>query len=350
MAPSHELRQAVNGHIRERLARDGAIHGAGLDVERLVSYGYTSAEKSLAANYAPGDVVAFHRAYKSLGVEKGEERRVARVDHARGTVILEGRDGETVHWQPRRVGGRRGAVEVYRAEGIELRAGDRIRWTRNDARLGLVNSHTAEVASVRGSRVAFRLEDGRRLELEDPQLRHLDHAWASTVHAFQGRTVDNVIAVMEANHPHLTTQKSFYVEISRARHRAELVTDDARALRERLETATGELSETGKVFRTTQSTRWKFSRRQHERLGIPGEKDTTSIAIPHRTLHHRSATFSDSLPVGIAQSTTRPCLGRRSRRTKVRCAAAAWKNRKIGLSRALRESVALLKPSSPLFH
>ena len=242
MAPSHELRQAVNGHIRERLARDGAIHGAALDVERLVSYGYTDAEKSLAANYAPGDVVAFHRAYKSLGVEKGEERRVARVDHARGTVILEGGDGGTVRWQPRRVGGRRGAVEVYRAEGIELRAGDRIRWTRNDVRFGLVNSHTAEVSSVRGNRVAFRLEDGRRLELgrKDPQLRHLDHAWASTVHAFQGRTVDNVIAVMEANHPHLTTQKSFYVEISRARHRAELVTDDAGALRERLETATGE--------------------------------------------------------------------------------------------------------------
>jgi len=52
--------------------------------------------------------------------------------------------------------------------------------------------------------------------------------------------VDNVIAVMEANHPHLTTQKSFYVEISRARDRAELVTDDAKALREHLETATGE--------------------------------------------------------------------------------------------------------------
>ncbi len=96
--------------------------------------------------------------------------------------------------------------------------------------------------SVEGGRVTFRLEDGRKLELgrNDPQLRHLDHAWASTVHAFQGRTVDNVIAAMEANHPHLTTQKSFYVEISRARDRVELVTDDAKALREQLEAATGE--------------------------------------------------------------------------------------------------------------
>ena len=105
-----------------------------------------------------------------------------------------------------------------------------------------MNSDTAEVASVRGERVSFQLGDGRTLELgkDDPQLRHLDHAWASTVHAFQGRTVDNVIAVMEAKHPKLSTQKSFYVEISRARHNAELVTDDAKALRETLETATGE--------------------------------------------------------------------------------------------------------------
>ena len=96
--------------------------------------------------------------------------------------------------------------------------------------------------SVGKDRVAFRLEGGRRLELGrgDPRLRHLDHAWASTVHAFQGRTVDNVIAAMEANHPHLTTQKSFYVEISRARDRAELVTDDAARLREQFEAVTGE--------------------------------------------------------------------------------------------------------------
>ena len=93
-------------------------------------------------------------------------------------------------------------------------------------------------------RVSFRLEDGKTLELGkgDPQLRHLDHAWASTVHAFQGRTVDNVIAAMEAHHPHLTTQKSFYVEISRARDRAELVTDDAAELRAQLQNVTASVS------------------------------------------------------------------------------------------------------------
>ena len=242
MAPSHALREGINGHVRERLAREGRIHGPALESERLVSKGYTDAEKALAGNYAAGDVVAFHRPYKRIGVGKGDERRVARVDHARREVLLDGSEGGTVRWKPGEIAGRLGGSEVYRAEAIELRAGDRVRWTRNDKALGLVNSHTAEVVTVAGGRVSFRLEDGRMLSLNegDPQLRHLDHAWASTVHAFQGRTVDNVIAAMEANHPHLTTQKSFYVEISRARDRAELVTDDAKALRGQLEAVTGE--------------------------------------------------------------------------------------------------------------
>ncbi len=242
MAPSHALRQQINGHIRERLAREGRIHGPKMESERLVSMGYTNAEKALAGNYGVGDVVAFHRPYKRIGVEKGDERRVMGVDHKARAVLLDDGKGGRVAWKPEGIGGRKGGSEVYRVEEIELRAGDRIRWTRNDAGLGLVNSRTAEVVAVRDGRVAFRLEDGKTLELGkgEPQLRHLDHAWASTVHAFQGRTVDNVIAAMEARHPHLTTQKSFYVEISRARDRAELVTDDAAELRAQLQAATGE--------------------------------------------------------------------------------------------------------------
>ena len=242
LAPSHALREQVNAIVRERLVRDGVVHGPALDGERLVSRGYTTAEKTLASNYAPGDVVAFHRAYKRLGVEKGDELRVAGVDREGRTVTLEGRGGAPVTWEPHRLAARSGGVEVYRVESMELRAGDRIRWTRNDAGHGLVNSQTAEVSAVRDGRAAFRLEDGRMLALGpgDPQLRHVDRAWAATVHAFQGRTVDTVIAAMEANHPTLTTQKTLYVEISRARDRAELVTDDRAALRERLEAVTGE--------------------------------------------------------------------------------------------------------------
>ena len=290
MAPSHELRQQINGHIRERLAREGRIHGPAMQGERLVSKGYTNAEKSLAGNYATGDVVAFHRPYKRLGVEKGDERRVAGVDHKGRAVLLDDGMGGTVAWKPAEIGGRRGGTEVYRAEGIELRTGDRIRWTRNDAGLGLVNSRTAEVVAVGNGRVTFQLEDGKKLEIGsgDPQLRHLDHAWASTVHAFQGRTVDNVIAAMEARHPHLTTQKSFYVEISRARDGAELVTDDAAELRAQLAAVTGEriaaLEGIGEMERATPEktaeTRLEDGRQRDRGAGPDGARERDGPAAP----------------------------------------------------------------------
>ena len=242
MAPSHALRERINEIVRERLMRDGAIRGPATSAERLVSRGYTNAEKCLAANYTDGDVVAFHRSYKRLGVEKGDELRVAGVDRKAGVVRLTRGDGDRVAWEPGRLAARSGGVEVYGVDRIELRRGDVVRWTRNDATHGLVNSGTAEVTQVKDGKIVFRLEGGRSLSLsgDDAQLRHIDRAWASTVHAFQGRTVDRVIAAMEANHPHLTTQKTLYVEISRARYSAELVTDDRNALRERLEAVTGE--------------------------------------------------------------------------------------------------------------
>ena len=266
MAPSHAIREKINAIVRERLVRDGVVHGPAFLTERLVSRGYTNPQKSLAANYSPGDVVAFERPYKRLGVEKGDELRVAGVDHKDDAVILEGKDGREIRWEPGRLAARTGGVEVYRVEHMELRQGDKVRWTRNDADLGLMNSQAAEVMSVSGGRVTFRIEDGRVLDMTsaDPQLRHVDRAWASTVHAFQGRTVDTVIAAMEANHPALTNQKTLYVEISRARDRAELVTDDAKSA------ARAARSRDGGAHRGARGVRREAAGRGEDERGDPG--------------------------------------------------------------------------------
>ena len=285
MAPSHALRERINAIVRERLIGDGTIDGPAIDGERLVSRGYTDAEKSLAANYAPGDVVAFHRRYKRLGVDKGDELRVAGVDVARGVVRLQGKHGAAVVWEPARLAARRGGVEVYAVEAMELRRGDRVCWTRNDRKHGLVNSGTAEVTAVGEKAVCFRLEDGRALTLsrDDPQLRHIDRAWAATVHAFQGRTVNRVIAAMEAEHAHLTTRKTFYVEISRARLHAELVTDDRRALRERLEAATGERIAALEAIAPTPPDRpARQSRAADAAVRVPSEPGAKPVPQPER--------------------------------------------------------------------
>ena len=75
---------------------------------------------------------------------------------------------------------------------------------------------------------------------DDPQLRHIAHAYATTVHAAQGSTRDRVIAVLDSGHGVLSDQATFYVEISRARDQAIVLTDNIEQLVETLEDHTGE--------------------------------------------------------------------------------------------------------------
>ena len=175
-------------------------------------------------------------------MEKGDERTVTGVDRRWGTVYPEDAKGNRTPWRPERIAAAKGGVEVYRSEAMELRRGDRVRFTRNDPASGLANGETATVESVERGGVLFRLDDGKLAKLgqHDAQLRHVDRAFAATVHAFQGRTVDRILAAMPAENPNLVNQRAFYVAISRARDAAMLVTDDAHRLADRLERATGE--------------------------------------------------------------------------------------------------------------
>ncbi|MDE0105588.1 MAG: hypothetical protein OXN89_24690, partial [Bryobacterales bacterium] len=131
---------------------------------------------------------------------------------------------------------------MFRSETMELQAGDRVRFTRNDPSSDLTNGQVAEVESLEKDGVRFRLEDGTHAKLggKDAQLGHIDHAWASTIHSYQGRTVDRIVAAMPVGNRELVNQKSFYVVISRARDAAELITNDPERLADQLQRATGE--------------------------------------------------------------------------------------------------------------
>ena len=204
LAPTHELRERINATVREALVEEGVLHGRRLTIERLVSRGMTRAQKGDIRNYAEGDEVVFLHDIWGGKARAGECFAVMGIED--GRVRLEHGDGRRLAIRPD--GRVRYQVEVYETRTIEIRAGDRIRWTRNDPARGLANGDRAEVVEIGPRRVSFRGEDGRAFALSrrDMQLRHLDHAWSSTVHGAQGITRDNVVAVLDSGHGALTDQ------------------------------------------------------------------------------------------------------------------------------------------------
>ena len=237
LAPTHAICRQANDTVREGLAEEGALRGRTLAVDRLVNRRLTRVQASDIRSYEPGDTIVFHR--DVFGCRASDVCIV--MGHDDGRVVLAHPDGER-RFRPS--GNAAGYLGLYDTERIELRAGDRIRWTRNrKAPLArgshpqapdLVNGGEAEIVEIGHKRVRFR--DGERefsIALTDPQLRHLDHAYCSTVHSAQGRTARGAIAVLDAGG--WVDPELFHVELSRVSEAFLLLTDDREALIERLE-------------------------------------------------------------------------------------------------------------------
>ena len=237
LAPTHAICRQANDTVREGLAEESVLRGRTLAVERLVNRRLTRVQASDIRSYEPGDTVVFHR--DVYGCRANDVCIV--MGHDDGRVVLAHPDGER-RFRPS--GNASRYLGLYDTERIELRAGDRIRWTRNrkapPARGNhpqapdLVNGGEAEIVEIGYKRVRFR--DGERefsIALTDPQLRHLDHAYCSTVHSAQGRTARGAIAVLDAGG--WVDPELFHVELSRVSEAFLLLTDDREALIERLE-------------------------------------------------------------------------------------------------------------------
>ena len=238
LAPTHAVRLQINNAIRERLAEEGVLHGATLKIERLVPRRLTRQQTALASSYHAGDEVVFHR--DAYGCRRDDVCLVREIHD--DAIVLDHDDGRERRFRPSGNAARN--LGVFETAPIEIRAGDRIRWTRNLRGRGgrnphpeLVNGEEALVTEIGRKRVQMETAHGEIFSLArtHSQLRHLDHAWSSTVHSAQGRTAPKVIAVLDAGG--MAQSDLFYVEVSRASEGFSLLTDDREALIEALETS-----------------------------------------------------------------------------------------------------------------
>ncbi len=244
LAPTHAMRADIHENIRNGLRDEGGLSGLEISLTRHINTHMTRAQLGDAANYHPGDVVRFHQDVLNHRVQAGDIFRVTghETDPSSGRrrVRLQDDAGNRRHINPD--SSIRYRLSVYETAEMELQAGDRIRWTANDRERELFNGDGARVTRIGRGRVVLLCDDGRefRMKMDDPQLCHCEHGYSSTVHAAQGITRDHVIAVLESGHGQLSDQQSFYVELSRARDHAVVLTDNIEQLTETLTANTGE--------------------------------------------------------------------------------------------------------------
>lgn len=241
IAQSNEWRGHINETIRDGLREEGQITGPDHSFDRYAALHFTTAQASVAENYHQGLVVIFERDIKGAGVAKGDTFEVMGVDYENGALKLGNADRELLY-QPGRSTQAASAITVYEKERIDLAAGDVIRFDRTDRDADIQNKSAGQIVELTHHAITVQIEgeaEPREIAATSDIMRHVDYGWGATMHGAQGATGESPILAMNAYSP-LSTQKSFYVGISRAADDVTLFTNDRNELQSNIAKATGE--------------------------------------------------------------------------------------------------------------
>jgi ATP-dependent exoDNAse (exonuclease V) alpha subunit len=209
LAGTNQERLAISQAIRAGLMAEGLL-GQGILMQRLKARDLTSVQMAYAHHFQVGDVLIPQASYKRWGLERGQRYELTAVDVQQNVLTLRAETGSALQVDPASVWKK----SVYRVEEIEVAVGDRLKWTKNQAKLGRRNGQEFEVYGIEDGQVLIRYDSGRTESLGGSESAHLDYALVSTTYAAQGKSAERVIGALDR---HLG-RESFYVTVSRVKY------------------------------------------------------------------------------------------------------------------------------------
>ncbi|EKD7541488.1 conjugative transfer relaxase/helicase TraI [Salmonella enterica] len=167
---------------------------------------------------------------------------VAEVDTQDAVVTLRNADGESVLISPQQNTSQ--DISLFTPRDLTLSQGDRVRFTRSDTDRGYVANSLWEVAGFTDDG-AIRFRQGDQEKIVDPQAmtedRHIDLAYALTVHGVQGASERFAIALFgaEGGRKLMASLESLYVTLSRAKEHVQVFTDNLERWRQLVQQSDG---------------------------------------------------------------------------------------------------------------
>ncbi|WP_426661947.1 MobF family relaxase [Rhodanobacter aciditrophus] len=245
IAPGKDDREQINDAIRAARRERGELGREEVTITVLEKSELTPAALRQAARYQPGWILEADRRYE-FGPMRGERGEVARIENGMVVVKLQRGRGE-YEWKfdPRKTSSFQvysGKRELAVAEGDKLVAKASLDAEKihggGDA---VIKTGTPlDVVAVKDREIIVRDAGGVEMAIARNTPQQLDYGYAQTVHQAQGQDYAKAIGHLESRRENLSSLKSMYVALSRAREKFTVVTDNRDALAATLERNTGQ--------------------------------------------------------------------------------------------------------------
>lgn len=117
-------------------------------------------------------------------------------------------------------------LNLFEGTQKDLGVGENIIMKKNDKKLGLSNGQIGKITKIENDNLTV-LFDKKEVTFSTSQYKYINHAYAITDFASQGKTTDKVIAVANSQ---AASFNDFYTQITRAKNEAVIITDSKEEL------------------------------------------------------------------------------------------------------------------------
>ncbi|MBP2643474.1 MAG: TrwC relaxase [Firmicutes bacterium] len=169
--------------------------------------------------------------------------------------------------------------------------GDKVIFFKNDYKLNVKNGQTGIIAAVEGQKITVETS-GQKVVINADKYNHFDHGYAITTQKAQGVTENRVIVNLDSSQMVLNSRNSYYVDISRARHRVSIYVDDQKKINKQISQFIKKVS--SHDFKQEQDI---FERQHHPGFKLP----TSTVNLLTQAIETRSSKIIDMAEEAIKE-------------------------------------------------
>jgi len=235
ISSTNKDRKEINSQIRAYKKEKNEIKNE-QNIKIKESVNILAEQKFFINNYQEGQLIFVNKS--ANGLKAGNQAKIVSIDREKNLATLSFKNQGEENLKIIDISKVGDQLSIYQEKIQSFGVGDKITFTKNDKKFGVKNGNIGIITKLDSKgNISVKL-DNKEVSFNIKQYNYLDYGYAITDFKAQGQTAKNVAIVANSK---MANIKSFYVQITRAKSKVKIITDNLKKLEENV---TREVSKT----------------------------------------------------------------------------------------------------------
>ncbi|NEW59904.1 relaxase domain-containing protein [Sulfurovum sp. bin170] len=220
LTSTNQERKEINHQIRNKLENPNQEHQFTIKESKQIK----ASNAYFSESYEVDDIISINGAIPKF--KRGEQGRVISSD--RNILKIETNSKQIKEIDLSKYGTE---INAYTQTEKFFKAGEKIIFSKNIKNSPIKNGVMGTITDIENGNITTKLQNGKNYSFSIEDYNYIDYAYAITDIKSQGVSANSVLVLANSR---MSSKNSFYVQVTRAKEKIEVVTDNQELLQERI--------------------------------------------------------------------------------------------------------------------